>query len=90
MQSVDKMGGDECEMDFGVKSEAVAVTPAECGSFMAVIYSMVKEDYVMQERIVSALNLKTPAGELDGYCTMWSLRPFVDDDVVHRALGLMK
>ncbi|KAJ8428371.1 hypothetical protein Cgig2_012518 [Carnegiea gigantea] len=88
MQSVDEMGGDECEMDFGVESEPV--TSDECGSFMAVIYSMMKQDYVMQERIVSALNLKTPAGELDAYCMMWSLRPFVDDDVVHQGLRLVR
>lgn len=88
MQSVDEMGGDECEVDFGVESEVV--TSTECGSFMAVIYSMVKQDYVMQERIVSALNLKTTAGELDGYCMMWSLRPFVDDAVVNQALRLVR
>ncbi|PWA87226.1 hypothetical protein CTI12_AA072510 [Artemisia annua] len=45
-------------------------------TMVAVVYSMVKQDYLMQERIVSALNLKTSSGELESYCLMWSLRPF--------------
>ncbi|GKC84932.1 hypothetical protein Tco_1140649 [Tanacetum coccineum] len=47
-------------------------------TMVAVVYTMVKQDYVMQEKIVSALNLKTSSGELESYCLMWSLRPFGD------------
>ncbi|XP_042011560.1 uncharacterized protein LOC121760027 [Salvia splendens] len=59
------------------------------GSMMAFIYSMVKQDYTMQDRIVSSLNLKCSQEELETYCQMWSLRPFVDDDMVRRAWNLV-
>ncbi|PWA89153.1 hypothetical protein CTI12_AA114860 [Artemisia annua] len=58
-------------------------------TMVAVVYSMVKQDYVMQERIVSALNLKTSSGELESYCLMWSLRPFVNDEIMHQAWRLI-
>ncbi|BBH07086.1 hypothetical protein Prudu_018909 [Prunus dulcis] len=52
---------------------------AEC---MGIIYSMVKQDYMMQERVVSALNAnKSSSGELESYCLMWSLRPFINSEV---------
>lgn len=57
-----------------------------CASFMTVIYNMVKQDYVMQEKIVSSLNFKSSSGELESFCLMWSLRPFINDDVIHQAL----
>ncbi|XP_042015167.1 uncharacterized protein LOC121763257 isoform X2 [Salvia splendens] len=59
------------------------------GTMMAIIYSMVKQDYTMQDRIVSSLNLKSSQEELETYCQMWSLRPFVDDDMVRRAWNLV-
>ncbi|KAL1542461.1 hypothetical protein AAHA92_26556 [Salvia divinorum] len=59
------------------------------GSMMAIIYSMVKQDYTMQVRIVSSLNHKSSQEELETYCQMWSLRPFVDDDMVRRAWNLV-
>ncbi|XP_034696065.1 uncharacterized protein LOC117922142 [Vitis riparia] len=37
-------------------------------AMMGIIFSMVKQDYVMQERIVSSLNLKSSTGELESYC----------------------
>ncbi|KAG4395097.1 hypothetical protein GLYMA_20G162400v4 [Glycine max] len=52
---------------------------------MAFIYSMVKQDYLMQEKIVSALDVKMPSEELESYCQMWSLRPFINDEIVHQA-----
>ncbi|KAK4403881.1 hypothetical protein Sango_0756700 [Sesamum angolense] len=58
-------------------------------TMMAIIYSMVKQDYTMQVRIASSLNLKSSPGELETYCQMWSLRPFVDDDIMHRAWSLV-
>lgn len=54
-------------------------------TMMGIIYRMIKQDSVMQEKIVSALNLKLSSGELETYCTMWSLRPFIDDEIMHRA-----
>ncbi|KDP32151.1 hypothetical protein JCGZ_12612 [Jatropha curcas] len=58
-------------------------------ALMASIYSMVKQDYVMQERIVTSLNLKSLSGELESYFLMWSLRPFVNDDIMHQAWKLI-
>ncbi|CAJ1974005.1 unnamed protein product [Sphenostylis stenocarpa] len=52
---------------------------------MTFIYSMVKQDYLMQEKIVSALDLKMSSEELETYCQMWSLRPFINDKIVHGA-----
>ncbi|XP_056158268.1 uncharacterized protein LOC115685264 isoform X3 [Syzygium oleosum] len=57
----------------------------EYATMMGVIYSMIKQDFVMQEKIVSALNLKLSSGELETYCTIWSLRPFIDDEIMHQA-----
>ncbi|XP_050151613.1 uncharacterized protein LOC126626326 isoform X2 [Malus sylvestris] len=56
---------------------------------MGVIYSMVKQDYMMQERIVSALNLKSSSGELESYCLMWSLRPFINSEIKDYAWKLI-
>lgn len=56
---------------------------------MGIIYSMVKKDYVMQERIVNSLNLKSLSGELESYCVMWSLRPFIMDEVMHHVWRLI-
>ncbi|XP_011084335.1 uncharacterized protein LOC105166611 isoform X2 [Sesamum indicum] len=58
-------------------------------TMMAIIFSMVKQDYTMQVRVASSLNLKSSPGELETYCQMWSLRPFVDDDIMHRAWSLV-
>ncbi|KAL2323301.1 hypothetical protein Fmac_027680 [Flemingia macrophylla] len=52
---------------------------------MALVYSMVKQDYLMQEKIVSALDLKMSSEELGSYCQMWSLRPFINDEIVRQA-----
>ncbi|KAH7520378.1 hypothetical protein FEM48_Zijuj08G0137600 [Ziziphus jujuba var. spinosa] len=56
---------------------------------MGAIYSMVKKEYVMQEKIVSSLNLKSSSGELESYCLMWSLRPLINDDIMHQAWKLI-
>ncbi|XP_057528316.1 glutamate receptor 3.4-like isoform X3 [Amaranthus tricolor] len=39
-----------------------------------------------KEKIVSSLNFKSSSGELESFCLMWSLRPFINDDVIHQAL----
>ncbi|KAK1293441.1 hypothetical protein QJS10_CPB17g02433 [Acorus calamus] len=56
---------------------------------MRVIYKMLKLDFEMQEKIVVCLSLKTSSEELDSYCLMWDLRPFMDDDYVRRAFKLI-
>ncbi|KAH6806393.1 hypothetical protein C2S51_031224 [Perilla frutescens var. frutescens] len=62
---------------------------ADYASTMAIIYSMVKQDYTMQARIASSLNHKSSQGELETYCQMWSLRPFVDDEIMRKAWNLV-
>lgn len=58
-------------------------------AMMGIIYAMLKQDYTMQEKIVSSLNLKSSAGELESYCLMWSLRPFVNDEIMFQAWKLV-
>ncbi|GER53256.1 chromodomain-helicase-DNA-binding protein 7 [Striga asiatica] len=63
---------------------------ADYAAMMAFVYSMVKQDYAMQFRIVSSLSYKSSSsGELETYCQMWALRPFVDDDVMQQAWDLV-
>ncbi|CAL9247016.1 unnamed protein product [Arabidopsis halleri] len=49
----------------------------EYAVLIAVIYSMMKQNYAMQEKIVRSLSLKSSSGELESYSLMWSLRPGV-------------
>ncbi|KAL4575196.1 hypothetical protein LXL04_022038 [Taraxacum kok-saghyz] len=58
-------------------------------TIVASVYSMVKKDYLMQEKIVDALSVKTSSGELETYCLMWSLRPFVNDEIMQQAWRLI-
>ncbi|KAJ4833327.1 hypothetical protein Tsubulata_000543 [Turnera subulata] len=58
-------------------------------AMMGFVYDMVKQDYMMQERIINSLNLKSPSAELESYCVMWSLRPFVSDEVMSHAWTLL-
>lgn len=44
---------------------------------------------LLQEKIVSALNFKTSSGELESYCLMWSLRPFINDEIMQQAWKLV-
>ncbi|XVF04261.1 hypothetical protein REPUB_Repub05bG0067400 [Reevesia pubescens] len=58
-------------------------------ALMGIIYSMVKQEYVMQDKIVTSLNLKSSSEELESYCLMWSLRPYVNDQTMHLAWKLV-
>ncbi|CAK9136116.1 unnamed protein product [Ilex paraguariensis] len=58
-------------------------------AMMAILYSMVKQDCIMQEKIVTSLSLKSSSEELESYCLMWSLRPFVDDEIMCEAWKLL-
>ncbi|XP_050205431.1 uncharacterized protein LOC126655342 [Mercurialis annua] len=57
---------------------------------MGIIYSMVKQDYAMQEKVVMSLNLKSLSEEMESYCLMWSLRPFVNDEIMNQAWKLIQ
>lgn len=52
---------------------------------MVMVRNMLKLDCTMQEKIVGALSLKTPSAELEGYCLMWDLHPYIDDHVMRLA-----
>ncbi|KAJ8494195.1 hypothetical protein OPV22_015916 [Ensete ventricosum] len=56
---------------------------------MRVISDMLKLDCDMQKNIVGALNLKTSSPELESYCLMWDLHPYINDDVMHLAWRLV-
>ncbi|XP_044350594.1 uncharacterized protein [Triticum aestivum] len=79
----DNLPADSCEDD------GQSVDPLDSAvsysSVMILVHNMLKLDYSMQEKIVKALSLKTPSSELDGYCLMWDLRPYVDDNVMQLA-----
>ncbi|KAE8666022.1 Phosphoenolpyruvate carboxykinase 1 [Hibiscus syriacus] len=40
---------------------------------IGIVYSMVKQDCTMQDKIVKSLNLKTTSEELESYSLMWTL-----------------
>ncbi|KAI4329897.1 hypothetical protein MLD38_028230 [Melastoma candidum] len=71
-------------------SVSLKLTRMEHIPLMASVYVMMKQDYVMQEKIVSALNMMTPSEELSSYCMMWSLRPYIDDETMQQAWKLIK
>ncbi|KAM3333233.1 hypothetical protein ACQJBY_028379 [Aegilops geniculata] len=79
----DNLPADSCE------DEGQSVDPLDSAvsysSVMILVHNMLKLDYSMQEKIVKALCLKTPSSELDGYCLMWDLRPYIDDNVMQVA-----
>ncbi|MBA0742126.1 hypothetical protein Gogos_015225 [Gossypium gossypioides] len=56
---------------------------------MGIIYSMVKQEYTMQNKIVTSLNLKSSSEELESYSLMWSLRPYVNDQTMKLAWKLV-
>ncbi|KAI7998250.1 hypothetical protein LOK49_LG10G00835 [Camellia lanceoleosa] len=72
-----------------VSSELPKPELTDYAAMMSVIYSMVKLDYIMQQRIVSSLNLKSSSGELESYSLMWSLRPFINNDIMHQSWRLI-
>ncbi|KAE8697429.1 Phosphoenolpyruvate carboxykinase 1 [Hibiscus syriacus] len=56
---------------------------------MGIIYSMVKQDCTMQDKIVKSLNLKSTSEELESYSLMWTLRPYINDQTMQLAWKLV-
>ncbi|OMP01698.1 hypothetical protein COLO4_11665 [Corchorus olitorius] len=75
---------DEDEMTSSREPEVT-----DYAALMGIIYSMVKQDCVMQDKIVTSLNLKSTTGELESYCLMWSLRPYINDQIMQLAWKLV-
>lgn len=93
-QCLDNMLSTDCCPMEGVstqeedKSADQLDTDVSLVTVMVMVRNMLKLDYMMQEKIVSALSLKTPSSELEGYCLMWNLRPYIDDDVMSLAFEM--
>ncbi|BAF26347.1 Os10g0360900, partial [Oryza sativa Japonica Group] len=58
-------------------------------SVIVLVHNMLKMDYMMQEKIVKAFWVKTSSSEIEGYCQMWDLRPYIDDNVMQLAWQLV-
>uniref|UniRef100_A0ACD6A346 Uncharacterized protein n=1 Tax=Avena sativa TaxID=4498 RepID=A0ACD6A346_AVESA len=54
-------------------------------TLMILVHNMLKLDYTMQEKIVKSLSLKSSSTELESYCLMWDLRPYIDGNVMDLA-----
>ncbi|KAK9110810.1 hypothetical protein Sjap_018870 [Stephania japonica] len=72
--------GEDAELVLLKKHEAFDYV-----AMMGIIYNMLKQDYTMEEKIVSSLKLSSQLEQLDSYCKMWSLRPYINDDIMHQA-----
>lgn len=59
------------------------------GTMMSILFSMVKRDFEMQDKIISPLSIKTRSGELESYSSMLSLRPYINDEIRNQALRLI-
>jgi len=59
-------------------------------TLMAVIYNMFRLDYTMQENIINSVNLAaTTSEQLESYCLMWNLRPYINDNVMRQSWKLV-
>ncbi|XWS45069.1 hypothetical protein CRYUN_Cryun15aG0105000 [Craigia yunnanensis] len=89
-ESVDGLDLQESSAEDEITSSQLRkLEVADYAALMGIIYSIVKQDYVMQDKIVTSLNLKSSSGELESYCLMWSLRPYVNDQIMHLAWKLV-
>ncbi|XP_078438390.1 FAD-binding protein [Wolffia australiana] len=56
---------------------------------MRVLFTALKKDFEMQERIILSLGLCSSLEELESYCLMWELRPFIDEDILKHCWKLI-
>ncbi|XVE83003.1 hypothetical protein DITRI_Ditri16bG0051500 [Diplodiscus trichospermus] len=84
-ESVDGLDLQESGIEDEITSSGRELEVTDYAALMGIIYSMVKQDYAMQDKIVTSLNLKSSSGELESYCQMWSLRPYINDQIMHLA-----
>ncbi|XP_058745480.1 uncharacterized protein LOC131618232 isoform X2 [Vicia villosa] len=75
----------DSDIDFKMNEQEIYNDSTHLAALMVALFGMVQQDYLMQERIVSALDLNMSPEELESYCLMWSLRPFINDELVHEA-----
>ncbi|OVA06817.1 hypothetical protein BVC80_8723g22 [Macleaya cordata] len=72
------------------KEEMESVYPrkpsvSDYATMMGSMYIMLKQDYIMQEKIISSLELYPSSEELESYSLMWTLRPYIKDEIIHEA-----
>ncbi|XP_006292362.2 tRNA-dihydrouridine(20) synthase [NAD(P)+]-like [Capsella rubella] len=72
---LDKDSSDELQQENETVHFSQEPEVTEYATLIAVVHSMMKQNYVMQEKIVRSLSLKSSSGELETYSLMWSLRP---------------
>jgi hypothetical protein len=53
--------------------------------FLLQLLTCKEDSFTLQEKTVNALSLKTPSSEFEGYCLMWDLRSYMDDNVMDLA-----
>jgi len=80
------------EGSLGIESEEEIISDdhkleiSDYVAMMSVICSMLRQDYAMQEKVVSDLQLNTPSETLQSYSLMWTLHPFIDERIINKAL----
>ncbi|XVF59166.1 hypothetical protein PTKIN_Ptkin07bG0253900 [Pterospermum kingtungense] len=90
MESVDGLDLQESSSEDKITSYHLRkLEVTDYAALMGIVYNMVKQDCVMQDKIVSSLNLKSSSEELESYCLMWSLRPYINDQIMHLAWKLI-
>lgn len=60
---------------------------SDYATIMSGILSMLEKDLQMQELVVSDLRLDVDSECLQTYSQMWSVRPFIDEALIHQALS---
>ncbi|KAI3992992.1 hypothetical protein MKX01_009735 [Papaver californicum] len=71
------------------KEEMESIRPrrpsiSDYATIMCSIYNMLKQDYIMQ--IISSIEICHPSSEeLGSYSTMWTLRPYIQDEIISEA-----
>lgn len=59
-------------------------------TLMVVIYNMLRLDYMMQENIINSIKSASAKSEqLESYCLMWSVHPYINDDVMRQSWKLV-
>ncbi|XP_057851305.1 uncharacterized protein LOC131061570 isoform X6 [Cryptomeria japonica] len=82
--SIDGLSGTESNEQGSHDDQKLEIS--DYVSMMSVVYGMLRQDYAMQEKVVSDLQLDTSSEILQTYCFMWMLRPFVDERIITEAL----
>ncbi|BBN00212.1 hypothetical protein MPTK1_1g27310 [Marchantia polymorpha subsp. ruderalis] len=89
-EEMDPVLSDLEEIASDSKAQSGPYSFSDCVPLMALIVMMVEQDLEMRKKVVAALGLDTPSPSLEAYTLMWTLRPFMDDQICDQALRLVK